>query len=81
VDWEGVDLKELNELDWERIVQVELKRLKKKESMAATSPKGADWKVNIAKRLRKETTASNLWIAQRLHMGHPNYVSNLVNKA
>lgn len=81
VDWEGVDLKKLNELDWERIVRAELNRVKKKESMVATSPKGADWKVSIAKRLRKETTAKNPWIAQRLHMGHPNYVSNLVNKA
>jgi len=26
-----------------------------------------------------ETTAKNPWIAARLHMGHPNYVSNLVN--
>jgi hypothetical protein len=37
--------------------------------------------VRIAKRLRKETTAKNPWIAERLQMGHPNYVSNLVNKA
>lgn len=80
VDWEGVDLKELNELTWERIVQSELKRLKVKESAISKSPKGADWKVQIAKRLRKETTAKNPWIARRLHMGHPNYVSNLVNK-
>ncbi|MGJ8649472.1 MAG: hypothetical protein ACSHX4_03855 [Opitutaceae bacterium] len=33
--------------------------------------KGADWKVSIAKRLRKETTAKNPWIAQRLQFGHP----------
>ncbi|MFU8848968.1 MAG: hypothetical protein ACNA77_09675 [Opitutales bacterium] len=45
-----------------------------------SSPKGADWKVRIAKKLRKETTAKNPWIAERLGMGHPNYVSNLVNK-
>lgn len=80
VDWEGVDLKELNELEWERIVQEELKRLKVKESVVSESPKGAEWKVQIAKRLRKETTAKNPWIAERLQMGHPNYVSNLVNK-
>lgn len=79
VDWEGVDLKELNEVTWERIVQEELKRLKIKEPVIATSAKGADWKVQIAKRLRKETTAKNPWIAERLQMGHPNYVSNLVN--
>jgi hypothetical protein len=71
VDWEGVDLKELNTLNWERIVQTELKRLKIKECQIATNPKGAEWKVQIAKRLRKETTAKNLWIAERLQMGHP----------
>lgn len=81
VDWEGVDLKELNEMQWERIVQSELKRLKIDESKIAQSPKGAEWKVRIAKKLRKETTTKNPWIAERLQMGHPNYVSNLVNKA
>ncbi len=81
VNWEGVDLKELNETRWEQIVQAELKRLKKKESAIAQDPKGTAWKVGIAKHLRKETTAKNPWIAERLKMGHPNYVSNLVNKA
>ena len=63
-----------------RIVVTEMKRLKKREAALADSPKGAAWKVRIAKRLRKETTANNPWIAERLQMGHPNYVSNLVNK-
>jgi hypothetical protein len=36
---------------------------------------------SIAKRLRKESTAKNPWIAKRLRMGHPNYVSNLVNQS
>jgi putative transposase len=80
VGWEGTDLKELNQLEWERIVVAEMKCLKKREAALADSPKGAAWKVRIAKRLRKETTANNPWIAERLQMGHPNYVSNLVNK-
>ncbi len=79
-DWAGVDLKERNENNWEQIVKAEMKRLKKKESDIESSKKGVDWKVRIAKRLRKETTAKNPWIAKRLHMGHPNYVSNLVNQ-
>jgi hypothetical protein len=37
--------------------------------------------MHIAKRLGKETTGKNPWIATRLQMGHPNYVSNLINKA
>ena len=79
VDWEGVDLKELNAARWERIVIEEMLRRKVTEADILSSPKGADWKVRIAKRLRKETTAKNPWIAKRLGMGHPNYVSNLVN--
>ncbi|MGB0334807.1 MAG: transposase, partial [Opitutales bacterium] len=74
------DLKELNEARWEQIVLDEMKHLKKEESEIDTSPKGADWKVAIAKRLRKETTTKNPWIAHRLKMGHANYVSNLVNQ-
>jgi putative transposase len=80
IDWEGVDLKELNQSNWEQIVQFEMKRLKVKEADIKNTPKGVDWKVSIAKRLRKETTAKNPWIAKRLQMGHPNYVSNLINK-
>ncbi len=80
VDWEGMELKELNQLRWEGIVQAELRRLKIKEEAISASPKGAGWKVMIAKRLRRETTATNPWIAGRLQMGHPNYVSNLVHK-
>jgi len=80
VDWEGNGLKELNQIEWERIVRDEMKQMKLSESNVAADAKGAVWKVRIAKRLRKETTAGNPWIAERLLMGHPNYVSNLVNK-
>ncbi|MGF1531184.1 MAG: hypothetical protein ACFCU4_07460 [Puniceicoccaceae bacterium] len=79
VDWEGIDLKELNETRWERIVLEEMARKKITEADISGNPQGADWKVRIAKRLRKETTAKNPWIAKRLAMRHPNYVSNLVN--
>lgn len=58
-----------------------MKRLMKKEADIEISKKGVDWKVVIAKRLRKESTAKNLWIAKRLQVGHPNYVSNLVNQS
>ncbi len=80
IEWEGGSLKELNELRWEKIVVDELKRLKKNEATISTSSKSAEWKIEIAKKLRKETTANNPWIAKRLQMGHPNYVSLLVNR-
>ena len=40
--------------------------------------KGAPAKVELARRLRKETTLSLKWIAEELHMGSWTYVSNLL---
>mgnify|MGYP003675481671 CR=1 FL=1 len=81
VDWEGVDLKELNESRWEQLVKEEMARLGKTEADLHSSTKGALWKVEIAVKLRTQTPASNPWITRRLAMGHPNYVSNLISAA
>lgn len=80
VDWEGVDMKALNQSKWERLVVREMKKLKKTNKDAATDLKGAAWKVKIAKLLRRTTTVSNVWLAERLQMGHPNRVSNAINR-
>lgn len=82
VDWEGVDLRQLNQQRWEALVANELKAHGKKEEDLIRSPKGAAWKIAIARQLRKQTTANNPWLAERLKMGHPSRVSNLLaNKA
>lgn len=81
VSWEGVDLKAINEERWELIVVEEMNRLGIAERQVKADSKGSDWKVEIARKLRKETTVSNPWISDRLNMGHPNYVSNLFNKS
>jgi REP element-mobilizing transposase RayT len=75
VDWEGVDLKELNESKWESFVVKELKKIKKTQKHIDEDLKGAAWKIETAKKVRKHTTASNPWLAQRLNMGHPSRVS------
>jgi len=80
VDWDGVDIKQLNEHKWEGMVIRGLKKRKKTARHIESDLKGASWKIEIAKRLRKETTASNVWIAERLNMGHPNRVSNAINQ-
>ncbi len=80
VDWEGVDLKALNEAKWEKLVLAAMKRVKKREVDMAQDLKGAAWKIEIAKLLRQQTPANNVWIARRLHMGHPNRVSSAVNR-
>ena len=78
--WDGNDLKELKTAQWEALVTQELKRQKINESEIQFSPKGAEWKVKIAITLRKETTASNTWIAQRLSMGHPSRITNIIRQ-
>jgi hypothetical protein len=42
--------------------------------------KSAKWKVRIARELRARTTATNAWIAERLAMGHPTRVCNLIRE-
>ena len=79
VDWESADMRELNEARWEVVVAEEMKKSGKSESEIIHDGKSAPWKVAIAKRLRRETTAGNPWIAKRLRMGSPNYVSNLIH--
>lgn len=49
------------------------------ESSIVQAVKGTAWKVAIARKLRNETTAGNPWIAKRVKMGHPDYVSNLIH--
>ena len=42
--------------------------------------KSAKWKVRIARELQARTTATNAWIAERLAMGHPTRVCNLIRE-
>ncbi len=79
VVWEGSDLQELNQAQWEQLVVGELKRQRKNEKSVTDEAKGACWKIKIARALRKQTTANNRWIAERLCMGHPSRVSNLIS--
>lgn len=78
VDWEGADLQALNEAQWDAVVCAQMRRIKQDEASLLTAPKGAAWKIEIARLLRKQTTAKNGWIAKRLNMGHPSRVSNLI---
>ena len=64
---------------WELYAYVKMKKRGKSESEIIHDGKSAPWKVAIAKRLRRETTAGNPWIVKRLRMGSPNYVSNLIH--
>ncbi|MFT5825493.1 MAG: hypothetical protein ACI8ZW_000988 [Yoonia sp.] len=82
VDWKGADLQALNEAQWKPIVCAQMRRLKQDQASLLTTPKGAAWKIEIARLLRKQNTAKNGWIAKRLNMRHPTRVGHLIqNKA
>jgi putative transposase len=73
-------LRAMKEERWEEMVLKALKLRNKSEADIRNEGKAVEWKVEIAVELRKNSTASNPWIAGRLHMGHPTRVSNLVHE-
>jgi len=77
-EWIGTDLAELNEAKWEALVVEQIQRAGKSDEDLQCEKKGVDWKVAIARVLRRETTAPNPWIAERLCMGHPSRVCNMI---
>lgn len=80
-DHYGSELREADEEHAEGLVRQELRRRGWKEAELAERRKGDPEKVQIAWRLRQETTMTLKWIARRLQMGTWTNVSNrLVEK-
>lgn len=78
--WGGREVGELREYQWEKRLEELLETEGKTEQDARKEAKSALWKVRIARELRRGTLASNAWIAEHLHMGHPTRVTNLTMK-
>jgi putative transposase len=78
--WGGREVAELREEKWERALAALLRRAGKTKRDALRAPKSAKWKVCIARELRSYSTATNAWIAERLAMGHPTRVCNLIRQ-
>ena len=76
----GAERRESGQEKAQRIVGEELKRLGWEETELARRRKGDEEKVRVAQRLRRETTMTLAWTAQRLKMGSWTYVSNLLNQ-
>jgi hypothetical protein len=62
----------------ERLVKEEMARLGWRDSQLRQCRKGDREKVRIASRLRKETTMTLGWIAERLHMGTKTHLAHLL---
>jgi REP element-mobilizing transposase RayT/DNA-binding transcriptional regulator YiaG len=77
---DGERAKERNETDAalaEAMVQKALAAVRWREIDLACQPKGHAVKARIARKLRSETSMSRQWIAHRLKIGSPSYVSLL----
>lgn len=79
-DWGGKELRELNESRWEDLVEAMLREHGKSEDDLLRDKKLADWKQGMARELRRQSAASNPWIAGRLNMGHPSNISWVLRK-
>jgi REP element-mobilizing transposase RayT len=76
----GEELRESAAAKAERIVAEELRRLGGKEDELKRQRKGHRRKVQMARRLRAETTMSLNWIAERLAMGSASMVTHCLRQ-
>ncbi len=76
----GTERREAEVVRAERIVKEELRRREMREADLPRTGKGDRRKVEIAARLRAETTLSVAWIATRLGMGSRAYLNHLLWK-
>lgn len=74
----GEELQESAEERAERIIEAELRRKGWKEKELPLHRKGDTFKVQLAGRLRTETTMPLQWIAGRLHMGTRGHLTHLL---
>jgi hypothetical protein len=77
----GEDIRQSAQAKAERIVQEELGRVGRSLADLQGHRKGDGRKVRIAARLRRETTMTLAWIAERLRMGAPGHVACLLYRS
>ena len=74
------DLDDFNRTHWEMALKACIKTLGKSPSDARNSKYSEEWKLAVASKLKRETSATNAWLSEMLRMGVPNSVSNLCVK-
>ena len=79
--YQGEELDESAEQKAQRLLGQMLRKVRWTEADLAERRKGDEVKVQMATRLRTETTMSWRWIAQRLSMGHWRSAANAVRTA
>ena len=76
--WEVGGADEVRSVRCEERLQACLRALGQQPANVADDPKGAAWKVAVAAWMKRESDASNGWLAERLRMGSPTRVSQVV---
>ena len=74
----GAELRESEEEKAVRIIAQEIQRLKFPKIDLSRLSKGDPCKIQIARRLRQETTMTLQWIAERLQTGNVPYTAKLI---
>ncbi len=67
--------KQMAELRWRQSLERGMGVLGKKPQNCMNEPKNADWKVALGAWMKSRTSVTNRWLAENLHMGHPQNVS------
>ena len=75
------ELRELKEHRWEEALEKALRSERKTKEDMQTKPRVQPWKINIAKKLRREAGASVAWITEQLRMGKPSSVRSYMSRS
>lgn len=77
---EREDLKDLNRTRWEGGLERCLAKVGKSVEDVRRENLSASWKLAIASKMKRETSVTNAWLAERLNMGKPRSVSAICGK-
>lgn len=72
---EKAELAEWNEMQWESYLDLALERLGIAVDAVWKSKFSEPWKLAIASKMKRETSATNSWLSRNLNMGNPKAVS------
>lgn len=76
----AAEIAEIKCVRWQEALDAALKCAGKSLAEAASAPKGANWKISIARELRAKVAAPYRWIATALTMGHPSAARGYLSK-
>ena len=79
-DWGGGELADLNRLHWRDLLESGSKALGESLAQAKEASKSAPWKIALAAWIKRESSVSNGWLSEQLHMGPPDAVSRYVGE-